>query len=74
MDRLAAWTTTSLHMFTDRFRGESGQGSVEYVGIIIVVVAIIVAVVAKASGIGDAIATELSDAVKTIGDGGGGGE
>ncbi len=70
MDRLAAWTTTTIHALRDRFGGEAGQGSVEYVGIIIVVVAIIVAVVAKASGVGDTIATQLSNAVKKIGEAG----
>ncbi|PFG34683.1 hypothetical protein [Sanguibacter antarcticus] len=71
MDKLAAWTTAMFCTLGNRFRGEAGQGSVEYVGIIIVVVAIIVAVVAQASGVGDAIATQLTNAVEKIGEVGG---
>lgn len=48
-------------------RNERGQGSVEYVGIIIVVVAIIAAIVAFATPIGNAIATKITEAVAGIG-------
>ncbi|MER7796861.1 hypothetical protein [Microbacterium sp. NPDC096154] len=52
----------------ERMRGdERGQGSVEYVGIIIVVVAIILAVVGLASGLGQVIYDQIERAVKEIG-------
>jgi Flp pilus assembly pilin Flp len=51
---------------------ERGQGSVEYVGIILVVVAIVGAVVAGATPVGTAILTQLTNAVNNIGGGGGG--
>jgi len=52
----------------DRVRSdERGQGSVEYVGIILVVVAIIGVVIAAASGLGDTIVTKLQDAIDGIG-------
>ena len=47
---------------------ERGQGSVEYVGIVLVVVAIIAAIIALSfTGIGQAIVTRLTDAVNSIG-------
>lgn len=49
----------------DLRRDERGQGAVEYVGIVIVVVAIIVAVASQADGIGTAIASGLQ---KVVGD------
>ena len=49
---------------------ERGQGSVEYVGIILVVVAIVGAVVAGATPVGTAILTQLTNAVNNIGAGG----
>lgn len=49
---------------------ERGQGSVEYVGIILVVVAIVGAVVAGATPVGTAILTQLTNAVNNIGGGG----
>jgi Flp pilus assembly pilin Flp len=48
---------------------ERGQGSVEYVGIILVVVAIVAAVVAGATPVGTAILTKLTNAVNSIGGG-----
>lgn len=48
---------------------ERGQGSVEYVGIILVVVAIVGAVVAGATPVGTAILTQLTTAVNNIGGG-----
>lgn len=51
----------------DRLKSdERGQGSVEYVGIIVVVVAVIAIVVAAASGIGGAIVTKLTTAVNSL--------
>lgn len=52
---------------------ERGQGSVEYVGVILLVVAIVGVVVAAASDVGGAIVTQLTTAVNNIGGGGGGG-
>ena len=50
---------------------ESGQGAVEYVGIVIVVVAIIAVVVGFSEEIGDAIGTGLQNIVQNfVGDGG----
>ena len=62
-----AFTGLVLGAF-DRVRNdERGQGSVEYVGIILVVVAIIGVVIAAASGLGDTIVTKLQDAIDGIG-------
>lgn len=52
----------------DRLRGDDrGQGSVEYVGIILVVVAIIGVVIAAASGLGGTIVTKIKGAIDSIG-------
>lgn len=48
-------------------RNDRGQGSVEYVGIILVVAAIIVILIAAATPIGDAIVSKLQGAVNSIG-------
>jgi Flp pilus assembly pilin Flp len=45
---------------------ERGQGSVEYIGIILVVVAIVGAVIAGAGPIGQAIITKLTAAVNKL--------
>jgi Flp pilus assembly pilin Flp len=55
----------------DRFKDdERGQGSVEYVGIILVVVAIVGVVIAAATTVGDTLVTKLTEAVNGIGGGG----
>lgn len=48
---------------------ERGQGSVEYVGIILVVVAIVAVIIAAAKGstIGQTIMTKIEEAIKGIG-------
>ena len=48
-------------------RNDRGQGSVEYVGIIIVVGLIIAAVITFATPIGSAIGQKIQDAVDAIG-------
>ena len=53
---------------------ERGQGTVEYVGAILLVVAIVGVVVAANDEVGKAIVDQLTKAVKDIGGGGGGGE
>lgn len=52
----------------DRFQDdERGQGSVEYIGIILVVVAIIAAILAAGvTGVGSAIVTKLTAAVNKL--------
>lgn len=53
----------------DRMRSdERGQGSVEYVGIIIVVAIILVAVIAavKSTDLGTKLVTKITDAIDTI--------
>lgn len=59
-------TERAMRLFHD---DERGQGSVEYVGIILVVVAIVGAVVAGATPVGTAILTQLTTAVNNIGGG-----
>lgn len=54
----------SLERLTERLRDESGQTAAEYVGIIVIVAAIIGAI--AATGIGDTLANALSDAVDSI--------
>lgn len=49
---------------------ERGQGSVEYVGVILVVVAIVGVVIGSATPVGDAIVEQLTTAVNGIGTGG----
>lgn len=52
----------------DRARNDDrGQGSVEYVGIILVVVAIIAVIIAAASGLGSTIVTKIQSAIDSIG-------
>lgn len=53
---------------------ERGQGTVEYVGAVLLVVAVVGIVIAAASDVGDAIVTQLTDAVNDIAGAGGGGE
>lgn len=67
---LKSYASRVTNLFPD---DERGQGSVEYVGIILVVVAIVGAVVAGATPVGTAILTELKEAVGKVGGGGGGG-
>ncbi|MBA8811692.1 hypothetical protein [Promicromonospora sukumoe] len=57
-------TARAMDRFIDE---ERGQGSVEYIGIILVVVAIVTAVIAGATPIGTAIITKLTAAVNKIG-------
>lgn len=54
-------------MFDRVRRNDAGQGSVEYVGIIIVVGLIIAAVITFATPIGSAIGQQIQDAVDNIG-------
>ncbi|MBL0885464.1 hypothetical protein [Myceligenerans indicum] len=49
---------------------ETGQGTVEYVGAILLVVAIVGVVVAASGDVGKAIVTQLTNAVNDIGGGG----
>ncbi|MBO0608760.1 hypothetical protein [Myceligenerans salitolerans] len=51
---------------------EAGQGTVEYVGAILLVVAIVGVVVAASNDVGKAIVTQLTNAVNDIGGEGGG--
>ncbi|MFE7504498.1 hypothetical protein [Promicromonospora sp. NPDC057488] len=51
---------------------EAGQGTVEYVGAVLLVVAVVGIVIAAASDVGDAIVTQLTDAVNDIAGAGGG--
>jgi Flp pilus assembly pilin Flp len=66
---VAAHTMLKFHTARtmDRFQDdERGQGSVEYIGIILVVVAIVGAVIAGATPIGTAIITKLTAAVNKL--------
>ncbi|GGM42873.1 hypothetical protein ACFQBY_03095 [Promicromonospora citrea] len=74
----AVATRVALTAFAERAarrvkEDERGQGTVEYVGAILLVVAVVGIVVAAASDVGDAIVQQLTDAVNDIGGGGGGG-
>ncbi len=53
---------------TKRFDREAGQGSVEYLGVIVVAVLLIVALAALAGGFGDQIGGFVTDAIDAIGD------
>lgn len=52
---------------------ERGQGTVEYVGAVLLVVAIIGIVIAASTEVGNSIVGQLTKAVKNIGGGGEGG-
>lgn len=52
---------------------ERGQGTVEYVGAVLLVVAVVGIVIAASTEVGDAIVTQLTEAVTDIGGAGGGG-
>ena len=75
MDKLTHRMVTAQIAFTgmvlgayDRIRRDDrGQGSVEYVGIILVVAALIVVLVAAATPIGAAIKDKIVTAVEGIG-------
>lgn len=49
---------------------ERGQGSVEYVGVTLAVVAVVGVVIAAATPVGEAITEQLTNAVSNIGGGG----
>jgi Flp pilus assembly pilin Flp len=53
---------------------ERGQGTVEYVGAVLLVVAVVGIVIAASTEVGEAIVTQLTEAVTDIGGAGGGGE
>jgi Flp pilus assembly pilin Flp len=57
------WVTARL---ADAHRDERGQGAVEYVGIVIVVVAIIAALAQMGGPIGRAIGNGLKDVVESF--------
>ncbi|MBE1878579.1 hypothetical protein [Myceligenerans pegani] len=64
--------TAHADRLTTRARGdESGQGTVEYVGAILLVVAIVGVVIAANNEVGKAIVTQLTNAVNDIGGEGG---
>lgn len=50
----------------DRAREERGQGSIEYVGVIAVVAAIVGAVLLVATDVGDAIGSKLTEVVNSF--------
>ena len=57
-----------------RARGDAGQGTVEYVGLILLVAVILAAVIAASSKVGDdgiakAILRKLTDAIKGVSSG-----
>lgn len=66
-----AYTEQALARVRD---DERGQGTVEYVGAVLLVVAIVGIVIAASTEVGDAIVTQLTEAVTDIGGGGTGGE
>lgn len=54
---------------TDRLRrDERGQGAVEYLGVVIVAALIVIAVIAFADDIGDAIGNFIEDRVDEVGE------
>jgi hypothetical protein len=59
---VGTWTNTAVAAM--RRRGDAGQGSVEYVGVIVLVALIIAAIVG--SGVADDIAGGLADKVGEI--------
>jgi hypothetical protein len=63
MSRWVANRRTALRAWL-RERGDGGQTSFEYLGIAVVIVIIIVAI--ATSGVGDDIATGITDAVNNI--------
>lgn len=61
---LTGWVTGAL----DRARGDKGQASTEYAGILFVIVAIIGALVSlQFTDIGDAIKNKIKDAIGKVG-------
>ncbi|GAB2451721.1 hypothetical protein [Xylanimonas ulmi] len=53
----------------DRIRSdERGQGSVEYVGIIVVVAAILVIIIGAASGIGETLVDKITEQIDLLHD------
>lgn len=68
----AAWVTLKAHAVHAACRArdeERGQANVEYVGVILVVVAIVGAVIAGITEVDDAIVDQLVAAVNKIGGG-----
>lgn len=51
-------------------RDERGQGSVEYLGVILVVAAIVLVLIGLAAGWGEAIGAKITEAIDSLGGGG----
>lgn len=62
-----ALTATMLGLTGRLRRDDRGQGSVEYVGIILAVVVIVAVVAGAKTEIGNAIKTQLINAINTLG-------
>jgi hypothetical protein len=71
-----ATATFHLHRLRPRLSGESGQGTVEYVGLILLIAGLMVAVLAAKSGgtdLGKQIVGKLKDSIDGVGATKGGG-
>jgi hypothetical protein len=72
MENVARKVAAARLAVTDFVRGrldrsdDSGQGAVEYVGIILVVAAIIIALVALGPTLGSAIGTKIQEAIDSF--------
>lgn len=67
---IAAVITNTAHQLGERLREERGQTAAEYMGVIVVIAAILAAVVG--SGIGEKITGLIEDAVQKVFDDAGG--
>jgi Flp pilus assembly pilin Flp len=67
---LRAWVTTRSRMaeLANRAKEEDGQSTAEYVGVVVLVVAILGAVIGNAETLGGALSRMVTRAITAIGD------
>lgn len=75
--RVLGLAHANLHHVRRRLSTESGQGTVEYVGLILLIAGVLAAVVATdhggaGRGIAGKVTSELKEAIESVGSGGGG--
>jgi len=63
--QMTAFNAT-LATLSERLRREEGQGSIEYLGVVIAAALIVLAIIGVATGIGDDIAGGIGDKVTEI--------
>jgi len=62
--QLAAMLHAAAIAVADRLRDQRGQGTVEYVGVVVVVTLLVAAIAGASAGWGDAVGGKIEDGIK----------